>query len=114
MFPSPAERELKCLTSDRERGSPAAVHSPTPPRRRDNPFHNFRHCFTVAHTAWRFIAHSEHLQQRLETVDYLALLLAALSHDLEHPGTTNAFQARGAGLRAWPSPCRGVCSADVH
>jgi cAMP-specific phosphodiesterase 4 len=55
---------------------------------------NFRHAWTVMHTAWLFVAEAPSLRDRglLRDLDVLALLLAALCHDLEHPGTTNAFQ----------------------
>ena len=57
-----------------------------------NPFHNVRHVFAVTVTAYRFVHHSATCRHALEDVDVLALLLAAMCHDLEHPGTTNAFQ----------------------
>ena len=56
-----------------------------------NPFHNWRHVFTVTHTAWRFLARSEALRAAMLPLDRLALLLSALVHDLEHPATTNAY-----------------------
>jgi len=63
-----------------------------------NPFHCFRHAFLVALAAWRFVV-AGHLASSapgapppLGHLDELALLLSALCHDLEHPGTTNAFQ----------------------
>jgi hypothetical protein len=63
-----------------------------------NPFHCFRHAFLVALAAWRFVV-AGHLASSapgapppLGHLDVLALLLSALCHDLEHPGTTNAFQ----------------------
>ena len=47
----------------------------------------------MTHIAWLFLAESATLRTRLLTEsDWLALLLSALCHDLEHPGTTNAFQ----------------------
>jgi hypothetical protein len=62
-----------------------------------NPFHNWRHAFSVAHATWRLLddegaPDAPPLRSRLEPLDCLSLLLAALCHDLEHPGTTNAFQ----------------------
>ena len=60
----------------------------------DNPFHNFRHVFSVMHIAWLFLEEEPELRRRglLQDLDCLSLLLSALCHDLEHPGTTNAFQ----------------------
>jgi len=57
----------------------------------DNPFHCFKHAFMVTHTAWLFLRHDP-LRKLLEDLDCLALLFAAICHDAEHPGTTNAFQ----------------------
>ena len=57
-----------------------------------NPFHNLRHVFAVTATAYRFIMHSSTCRSALEDIDVLSLLLGAMCHDLEHPGTTNAFQ----------------------
>ena len=57
----------------------------------DNPFHCFKHAFMVTHTAWLFLRH-DHVRRLLEDLDCLALLLSAICHDVEHPGTTNAFQ----------------------
>lgn len=57
---------------------------------RNNPFHNFYHAFDVAHICYSFLSTS--LRQYLTKADMLALLIAALSHDVCHPGTTNNFQ----------------------
>ena len=67
---------------------------------------NFRHAFLVALAAWRFVV-AGHLMTAspgapppLGPLDVLALLLAALCHDLEHPGTTNAFQVNTGSVLA--------------
>jgi hypothetical protein len=66
-----------------------------------NPFHNFRHAFMVCHVSWLFLAEAPGLRaRRLQELDCLALLIAALCHDLEHPGTTNAFQVNTASALA--------------
>jgi cAMP-specific phosphodiesterase 4 len=44
------------------------------------------------HTSWLFLADSTLRQRLLEDLDCLSLLIASLTHDLDHPGTTNAFQ----------------------
>lgn len=64
---------------------------PCSPAHRDNPFHNFRHAFSVLHKTWMFLFRSS-LRANLQDIDVFALLFAAVSHDLEHPGTTNNFQ----------------------
>lgn len=40
-------------------------------RYRPNPFHSYRHAFTVAHTAWRFISPGGQLRKHLEDLDVL-------------------------------------------
>ena len=67
---------------------------------------NFRHAFLVALAAWRFVV-AGHLMSAspgapppLGPLDVLALLLAALCHDLEHPGTTNAYQVNTGSVLA--------------
>jgi hypothetical protein len=42
--------------------------------------------------SWLFLRDSTVRRKQLLELDLLALLLAALCHDLEHPGTTNAYQ----------------------
>ena len=52
---------------------------------REVPYHNFFHCVDVTHATYRFIA----LVSRavaLTQAERLALMLAALCHDMEHPG----------------------------
>jgi cAMP-specific phosphodiesterase 4 len=58
--------------------------------RTDNPYHNFAHAVDVAHGVFRFLRLTER-RLRLPTADKFALLVAALSHDVEHPGVNNAF-----------------------
>jgi hypothetical protein len=58
----------------------------------DVPFHCFRHVFGVQHKAWLFLADSGLRKGLLQELDWLALLLASVSHDADHPGTTNAYQ----------------------
>jgi hypothetical protein len=57
-----------------------------------NPFHDFRHAFMIQHACWLFLSELSLRNGLLEELDVLALLLAAICHDLEHPGTTNAYQ----------------------
>jgi hypothetical protein len=54
----------------------------------------------VTHTSWLFLADGPLRRRQLQEVDWLALLLAAICHDLEHPGTTNAYQARAVAADA--------------
>ena len=54
----------------------------------DNPYHNFQHCVDVAHATFLMLVGVRHAVSDLECY---ALLLAALAHDLEHPGVNNSY-----------------------
>ena len=54
----------------------------------------------VMHTCGLFLSDSTIRRKQLLEIDMLALLLAALCHDLEHPGTTNAFQVNSGSALA--------------
>jgi len=56
------------------------------------PFHNYYHCFCVAQMTYAFIWMLQ-LKNSLEDLDILALLVAAICHDMNHPGLNNTFQA---------------------
>lgn len=56
-----------------------------------NPFHNFMHGFSVMHFAYYTLRHSSAASHLLPH-DVLALLVASLTHDLDHPGHTNSFE----------------------
>jgi len=55
-----------------------------------NPYHNFAHAVDVAHGVFRFLRLTER-RLRLPAADKFALLVAALAHDVGHPGVNNAF-----------------------
>uniref|UniRef100_A0A672SXF3 Phosphodiesterase n=1 Tax=Sinocyclocheilus grahami TaxID=75366 RepID=A0A672SXF3_SINGR len=57
---------------------------------RDNPFHNFRHCFCVSQMMYGMI-HLCNLQERLTMTDMCILMTAAACHDLDHPGYNNTY-----------------------
>ena len=57
---------------------------------RDNAYHNFRHAVDVTHTVYRYIVLTEP-RTHITPVEKFALMIAALSHDLDHPGVNNAF-----------------------
>jgi hypothetical protein len=51
----------------------------------------------------------------MQEIDCLALLLASICHDLEHPGTTNAFQVNTGSALALRYNDASVCvRACVH
>ena len=54
----------------------------------------------VAQVCYLFLSDSTIRRKQLLEIDMLALLLAALCHDLEHPGTTNAYQVNSGSALA--------------
>ncbi|XP_077312298.1 high affinity cGMP-specific 3',5'-cyclic phosphodiesterase 9A [Lithobates pipiens] len=58
---------------------------------RNNPFHNFRHCFCVTQMMYGMI-HLCQLQERMTLLQLGALMTAAVCHDLDHPGYNNTYQ----------------------
>ncbi|XP_016073765.1 PREDICTED: high affinity cGMP-specific 3',5'-cyclic phosphodiesterase 9A isoform X2 [Miniopterus natalensis] len=58
---------------------------------RNNPFHNFRHCFCVAQMMYSMIWLCG-LQEKFSQMDILILMTAAICHDLDHPGYNNTYQ----------------------
>ncbi|CAO3649977.1 unnamed protein product [Mucor fragilis] len=58
-----------------------------------NPYHNFRHAVDVMQSTWYFLnsSASEIILLLLRPIDMLALLMAAIGHDVGHPGVNNGF-----------------------
>lgn len=56
----------------------------------DTPFHNFKHAWSVMHMSYMILRHGA--AQYLTPLDVLATLVAALCHDLDHPGTNNGYE----------------------
>ncbi|GAM22739.1 hypothetical protein SAMD00019534_059140 [Acytostelium subglobosum LB1] len=65
-----------------------AVHSLY---RKTNRYHNFLHAFDVTQTCYTFLTTFK-AAQYLTHLDILSLLIAAMCHDLNHPGFNNTFQ----------------------
>ena len=57
---------------------------------RKNAYHCFEHAVDVAHTVYRYVVLTEP-RTHVTQVEKFALMIAALSHDLDHPGVNNAF-----------------------
>ena len=57
---------------------------------REPAFHNFRHAFSVFHVSHLLLARAA--SAHLRSVDVLACLVAALCHDVEHPGHSNSLE----------------------
>ncbi|XP_026736253.1 cAMP and cAMP-inhibited cGMP 3',5'-cyclic phosphodiesterase 10A-like [Trichoplusia ni] len=55
---------------------------------RDNPYHNAEHAFCFTHTMYMILINNNGYFDFIETV---ALMLAGLCHDLDHPGFNNNF-----------------------
>ena len=59
--------------------------------RSDIPYHNVYHGFSVLSFSYAFIKKTQ-LHTKFPPLDLFALLIAALCHDVDHPGNTNAFE----------------------
>lgn len=58
---------------------------------RDVPYHNWSHAFSVSHFCYLLIR-TNFVQKALNELERLSLFVACLCHDIDHRGTTNAFQ----------------------
>lgn len=58
---------------------------------RDVPYHNWSHAFAVGHFCYLLLK-MDAVKSGLNELERLALLVACLCHDIDHRGTTNAFQ----------------------
>ena len=65
---------------------------------RQNSYHNFYHAVGVMHVAFMFLNNCA--ADFVTPMDCLAILLAALCHDLDHPGVNNTFEASSMSERA--------------
>jgi high affinity cGMP-specific 3',5'-cyclic phosphodiesterase 9 len=57
------------------------------------PFHNFMHAFDVTQMVFCFLTLGQ-MSKIFEPLDILAILIAAIAHDMGHPGYNNAFLAK--------------------
>ncbi|KAL8436084.1 hypothetical protein Efla_002074 [Eimeria flavescens] len=55
----------------------------------DNPYHNFYHAIHVTQMCWLFLTRYS-CRNALSPTEQLGLLLAALAHDVDHPGVNNS------------------------
>jgi len=58
----------------------------------DNPFHNWYHGFSVLHFCYLSLRLLTNASEYLTQQDVLALMVASLCHDIDHPGNTNSFE----------------------
>ena len=75
------------LNLDRLRHFLIAVHKMY---HKNNSFHNFKHAWGTMHLVYQILSHGA--DDYLTSLDILAVLLAAICHDLDHPGNNNAFE----------------------
>ena len=57
---------------------------------RDNPYHCFKHAIDVTHTTYLYILMVRE-SLNMTQLEMFSLLVAALVHDMDHPGVTNAY-----------------------
>jgi cGMP-dependent 3',5'-cyclic phosphodiesterase len=65
---------------------------------RDVPYHNFSHAFAVGHFCF-LLLRMPAVKAALTDLERLSLLVACLCHDIDHRGTTNAFQLQSVSPR---------------
>ncbi|EGZ15779.1 hypothetical protein PHYSODRAFT_505033 [Phytophthora sojae] len=61
---------------------------------RPNAFHNLQHAFQVTHATYCLLRRSGVANSYFARVEVFAMLVAALCHDLDHPGNTNDFEVK--------------------
>jgi 3'5'-cyclic nucleotide phosphodiesterase len=57
---------------------------------KENSFHNFKHAWGTMHLTYQLLRNGA--DKHLTSIDILAVLIAAICHDLDHPGNNNAFE----------------------
>ncbi|KAH8072528.1 3',5'-cyclic-nucleotide phosphodiesterase [Aureococcus anophagefferens] len=65
----------------------------------DNPYHNFRHGVAVLHLSFVALCHTRRAKG-LTSLDILSLKVAALCHDIDHPGWNNDFEVNSSSDKA--------------
>ena len=63
-------------------------------RYQDNSYHNFQHGFSTAHFCFISIYRCHEIEKCLRNVDVFAMLIAALMHDVDHPGHNNNYEVQ--------------------
>uniref|UniRef100_A0A914RS41 3',5'-cyclic-nucleotide phosphodiesterase n=1 Tax=Parascaris equorum TaxID=6256 RepID=A0A914RS41_PAREQ len=65
---------------------------------RDVPYHNWSHAFAVGHFCY-LLVRTAAVRNALTELERLSLFVACLCHDIDHRGTTNAFQLQSVGFQ---------------
>eukprot|EP00948_MAST-09A_sp_MAST-9A-sp1_P003209 g3209.t1 len=58
---------------------------------RDVPYHNYKHALQVTTKVFHIIEKTR-LRVEMRNVDHMSLIVAALAHDVDHPGLNNDYQ----------------------
>ncbi|KAL5270598.1 hypothetical protein ACHWQZ_G001338 [Mnemiopsis leidyi] len=66
---------------------------------RDPPYHNWMHAFCVGHFFYS-LCKAVDISKYMTDIEVLAMLIACFCHDLDHRGTTNAFQVASRSVLA--------------
>ena len=61
---------------------------------RNNTYHNFQHGFSTAHFCFIAIFRCKKIEKCLRSIDVYAMLVAALMHDVDHPGNNNNYEVQ--------------------
>jgi hypothetical protein len=56
-----------------------------------NHFHNFQHALNILHMTYMLLIETK-LMDKLKPVVVFGVLIAAISHDVDHPGNTNSYE----------------------
>ena len=65
----------------------------------ENPYHNWYHGFNVFHCTYILLT-STNASNSFDPSDILALLVAALCHDVNHTGRNNAFEINSGSMKS--------------
>lgn len=65
---------------------------------RANPFHNLQHAFQVTHATYSILKRVD--ATLFSPLEKLSMLLAALCHDIDHPGNNNDFEVKSCSQMA--------------
>lgn len=58
------------------------------------PYHNFTHAFNITHQLYVMLRRSKLKEKFLDDIDVLAMLIAAIGHDLDHRGVNNVYYVK--------------------
>ena len=74
---------------------------------KQNPFHNWRHAWSVTHCAYMILKTSG-IGEKLRREEVLAIMISCLVHDLDHPGVSSDFLIKSGSMLALQFPTKNV------